>query len=255
MSDLRLVRLEQQVAALVAELASLKLKKNPAGNAAPLPTRAGASRRGSCNREGGELYVLYDTETNGLGKTDAIRICQIGAIALDAHGDEMGTFNRFVNPLAAIDPQATAVNGIDPDFVNKLAAWDAVGADFNAWLSGLRDDNATSLCLCAHNGKRFDARILAFEHARHNLTLPVNLYHADTMPVFKDLMPRLNNYKLGTIYETAFHEPIPDAHTALADCRAMQRLLGTADPQRARSTLFKFRESFDAVLKRCFKGR
>ncbi len=102
---------------------------------------------------------------------------------------------------------------------------------------------------------RFDARILTFEHNRHDLVLPDDLYHTDTIEVFKELFPKLSNYKLGTIYEDTFHHEIPDQHTALADCRAMQRLLGTASEKLVRDKLFKSRESWDCIVKRAFKGR
>ena len=101
--------------------------------------------------------------------------------------------------------------------------------------------------------RRFDARILTFEHNRHDLALPDNLYHTDTIEVFKELFPGLGNYKLGNVFENAFKEPIPDQHTALADCRAMQRLLGCADKKLVRDKLYKYRESFDAIVKRCLK--
>ena len=78
-----------------------------------------------------------------------------------------------------------------------------------------------------------------------------NLFCTDSIQVFKELFPGLENYKLGTIYSDAFKEKIPDQHTALADCKAMHRLLGCAHHKLVRDKLFKYRESFDCVIKRC----
>ena len=72
--------------------------------------------------------------------------------------------------------------------------------------------------------------------------------------MFRDLFPGLESYKLGTIYHSTFHEKIPDQHTAEGDCRAMQRLLGTASVKLVRDKLFKYRESWDSIKKRCMKS-
>ena len=145
------------------------------------------------------------------------------------------------------------MNGIDADFVSKKPGWDVVGRHFNDWIEEHRGNGIVNLV--AHNGKRFDARILTFEHNRHDLTLPHNLYHTDTIPVLKELFPYLYDYKLGTVYQSTFHEPIPDQHTAMGDCRAMQRLLGTGSEKLIRDKLFKHRESFDCIVKRCFHNK
>ena len=105
------------------------------------------------------VYVVFDFETNGLGKTEDIRVCQVGAQALNIDLHTLGTFNEFVNPLAAIDPKASAVNGINPKFVSKCDAWDDVGDRFNKWMNSVRDSTTQPIVMLAHNGKRFDARM------------------------------------------------------------------------------------------------
>lgn len=244
----RITNLEAHLETILAELKSLKLETS----SQPIPMSIARPSSHNPLVLNKELYVLWDTETNGLGRTDKLRICQIGAVALDQNMNEVGFFNEFVNPLVDIDPRATVVNGIDLDFVSMKDSWNIVGQKFNNWIEMHRGKNGI-VNLVAHNGKRFDARILTFEHARHNIDLPRELYHTDSIPVFKELFPNLSNYKLGTIYEDTFKEPIPDQHTALQDCRAMQRLLGTASEKLVRDKLFKYRESFDCVVKRCMK--
>ena len=99
----RILHLENHIETLIAEIASLKLATNNttphvrgdvthASLYAPPPAASLPVK---------ELYVLWDTETNGLGKTDGIRICQIGAIALDQTMREISTFNQFVNPVSS----------------------------------------------------------------------------------------------------------------------------------------------------------
>ena len=163
----------------------------------------------------------------------------------------MGEFDEFVNPRRDISPGATAVNNITNDLVKNLDDWSKVGLKLNQWISGFA--NGLPIILCAHNGKRFDGRILVFENARHKIPNLPNLYLTDTIPVFKELFPGLENYKLGTIFSEAFKERIPGQHTALCDCRAMNRLLGCGNHKLVRDKLWKHRESFSAVIKRCLK--
>jgi DNA polymerase III alpha subunit (gram-positive type) len=123
------------------------------------------------------------------------------------------------------------------------------------WVKLFMPTAKTKVTLVAHNGKRYDARILVFENARHNIDFVENIFNVDTLQIFKELFPRQQNYKLGTVYKNQFHEPIPDQHTALADARAMQRLLGAAAPSVCCEKIIRLRESFDAITKRCMKGR
>jgi len=250
----RIKHLEAHLETIIAEIQELKLitRTDPV-QSVPQNLFTAALRPPASPEPVKELYVLYDFETNGLGKTQEIRVCQVGAIALDQNMREISSFNEFVNPLVAISSAATAVNGINADFVSKKPGWDVVGRKFNEWIDVHRGDGIVNLV--GHNSKRFDARILTFEHNRHDLLLPPNLYNTDTIQVFKELIPGLGNYQLGTVFEKLFKEPIPDQHTALGDCRAMQRLLGTASEKLVRDKLFKHRESFDCVVKRCFKGK
>lgn len=197
------------------------------------------------------VYVVFDLETNGLGKTSDIRVCQIGAQALNSELHTLSRFNEFVNPLAAIDPSATAVTGIDASFVNNCDAWDDVGDRFNRWLESVRAEGQP-IVLLAHNGKRFDARILAFEHSRHRLAFPGQLHHADTIDVFKKLYPGMSSYALGNLYKAACGKELADAHTADADVEGVCTLLRMRDG--AVAAIEECRESFSSIIKRCFKG-
>jgi DNA polymerase III alpha subunit (gram-positive type) len=249
----RIATLEGQIQGMIDEIASLKIQIGDSNE--PLypslfdPIPCVAAPPGAVELK--EVFVLLDFETGGLGKTDEIRVCQVGAIALDQEMNALGEFNEFCNPRVDIAPGATAVNGITNDFVKHLDGWNKVGLRLNQWISGY--SNGLPVTLAAHNGKRFDFRILAFENARYKIPNLPNLYSTDTIQVFKELFKGCNDYKLGTIYQEQFHEKIPDQHTALSDCKAMHRLLGCGDHKLVRDKMFKYRESFDCVLKRCYK--
>jgi len=194
------------------------------------------------------LFVCIHT---GLGKTSNIRVCQVGAIILDQEMNQIGTFNEFCNPEKPIEDSATKVNGITNQYVELLDKWDKVGLNFNRWIAHYAE--GLPITLVAHNGKRFDFRILAFENARHKIPNLPNLYCTDSITPFKELYPGCTDYKLGTIYETQFKEVIEGQHTALADCQAMRELFQYKDHKLVRDKLFKYREPFDCIIKRCLK--
>ena len=152
----RIAVLEGQIEGMVAELAMLKLAIPPPLSLPPpaLSLNIFAPIKETTVVDNiKEVFVLFDFETGGLGKTSDIRICQIGAIALSQNMEVLGEFDEFVNPRRDISPGATAVNNITNDFVKFLDDWSKVGLRFNQWIAGFA--KGLQVTLCAHNGKRF----------------------------------------------------------------------------------------------------
>tara|TARA_B100001094_G_scaffold42544_2_gene37300 strand:- start:3573 stop:4367 length:795 start_codon:yes stop_codon:yes gene_type:complete len=199
-------------------------------------------------------YVVFDFETNGIGKTANIRVCQIGATALSADFGVVDHFAHFVNPTVKMDKGATKIHGFDTDFVSKFDSWETVGANFMAWLDLVRNANKDNpLTLMAHNGKRFDARILVSENARHGIEMPRNLYHCDSIDVMKTLFPGKNSYALGRIYEDVIGEPLADAHDATADVNGVIQILKRGHPRELETAIATHQESFNHIIKRALK--
>ena len=200
------------------------------------------------------LSVVYDFETTGLGKTNNIRVTQIGAQCLDGDLEVISTFTRFVNPLCKITNAASKISGISNERVRDLPDWSVVGKDFAHWVSTeMQDAGADDVTLIAHNGKVYDARILVFENARHQITTPCEWHHCDSIPVFKAMFPGQGSYSLGKLYASVFGAGLSNAHTADADCAAIGALL-RRDAGTALELIKAKRESFSAVGKRCFKN-
>ena len=95
------------------------------------------------------MFVCIHT---GLGKTDEIRVCQVGAIILDQEMNTLDEFNEFCNPDRPISEGATKVNGITNKYVELLDKWDKVGLDFYRWIAHYAQ--GLPITLVAHNGKR-----------------------------------------------------------------------------------------------------
>jgi len=200
---------------------------------------------------GGARYIVFDFETTGLGKTEHIRIVQVGARALDASLRPVDQFTSLVNPTIRIQRGAIEVHGISDERVASEETWAVIGLRLNQWMSRVRGPADGALTLLAHNGKRFDSRVLVFEHARHSLSLPPNLHHADTLDIFKRTFPGRPSYKLGEMHEGVLGCELENAHDAMADVDGVCALLRRAGAEEAAAAAEACSEALEAIVKRC----
>jgi len=194
---------------------------------------------------------VFDFETTGLGKTEHIRIVQVGARALDASLRPVDQFTSLVNPTIRIQRGAIEVHGISDERVASEETWAVIGLRLNQWMSRVRGPADGALTLLAHNGKRFDSRVLVFEHARHSLSLPPNLHHADTLDIFKRTFPGRPSYKLGEMHEGILGCELENAHDAMADVDGVCALLRRAGAEAAAAAAEACSEALEAIVKRC----
>lgn len=199
----------------------------------------------------GACYIVFDFETTGLGKTEHIRIVQVGARALDASLRPVDQFTSLVNPTIRIQRGAIEVHGISDERVASEETWAVIGLRLNQWMSRVRGPADGALTLLAHNGKRFDSRVLVFEHARHGLSLPPNLHHADTLDIFKRTFPGRPSYKLGEMHEGILGCELENAHDAMADVDGVCALLRRAGAEEAAAAAEACSEALEAIVKRC----
>ena len=73
--------------------------------------------------------------------------------------------------------------------------------------------------LCAHNGKRYDHRILC----HHGLQFKGRAI--DSLDLFKDSSPGRLSYSLKSLYSEMFSTTIPAAHNAMPDVYATLRIM------------------------------
>ena len=222
-------QIEAQIARLTRELASLRMAKHR------------AKQR--------PVLCLFDLETTGLGKTSQIRICEAGLV------EYMGgrVHQWHVNPLQSVSLAAARVHKLKNEFLRLQDPWSKVGKEFNASLEGMREDTSTPIVLGGFNSKRYDSRILTFEHHRHGLHYPANVFFVD----FRDIFPqfiRLEGKKgLADYHRSATGKEINSAHTAVADAKAIGNVLDTIEDRgRLRELIEEKMEASEAVIKRCF---
>ena len=124
------------------------------------------------------MHVAYfDLETTGFPTTS-----EILQIAVETEKDD--TYNQFLFPDTHYIPQgAQKVHGISvvdeelhkngkklPDVVSAMDGL----KQFIEFLNGLRANDDEKIILCAHNGLRFDSKVLTYNLQKRGLSLPRN---------------------------------------------------------------------------------
>ena len=251
--SLQIGHMQREIDALNEALASLEVVDDCSINPKPKqPTSSSPPSPSSASQT--PLLVLFDFETNGLaGGTQEIRVTEIGALAVDYEGQVQQEFHSFVNPQVKISTKAQQLTGITQAIVEKEPIWKRVGTHFNEWLLTLRGhDKKKEIVLSAHNGKRFDSRLLFFENQRHDVPFLRDLYHVDTLPLFKAEFPNLPSYSMKSVHTHVLGQPVPSAHNALDDCKGMANLIQRIqNHETIEKWMREHRESFDSVRKRC----
>lgn len=147
--------------------------------------------------------MILDTETATL--RGAPHLLELGALRV-LHGEVVDQFESLVRPQVPIEPEATAIHGIDQSHILEAPSADEVLARFVAWVG---DD-----WMAAHNAE-FDARVLGFECARWRLAPPTGLMF-DSLKLARKLIREAPDHKLRTLCEVLELEE-GDHHRALAD--------------------------------------
>ena len=226
-----IAQIEAQMASLSKQLATLKVK----------------ARRGRKK----SVLCLFDLETTGLGKTSLINICEAGLVEY-----ESGRVHQwYANPLRPVSLAASRVHKLKNEFLMLQPPWSKVGTALNAAIEGMREDSATPVVLGGFNSKRYDSRILTFEHHRHGLRFPPNVFFVDFREVFPDFISLGENRKgLAEYHMRVTGKAIPSAHTAVADAKAIARILDTiGDRERLLGAIEEKMEASEAVVRRCFR--
>ena len=127
--------------------------------------------------KGERRICIYDLETTGLGKTENIGIVEIGALVAgytEAWGwREIATFHTLCLPHTDIEQGVPHEHTVDNLKANgKKPFKEEASAKFQNFLK----DNRVEI-LVAHNGKRYDHRIMAF----HGFKPPMGINASDSI--------------------------------------------------------------------------
>ena len=173
-------------------------------------------------------YVMVDLEATSTDPRHC-RVAEIGALKV-RDGTVVDTFSALVELPDDLtdDERATLrdVCGLDPatDFADARPEAD-VWADFC--------DFVGPAPLVAHNGQRYDFRVLRRLDDTHPADARWTTTY-DLLPAAHELFPDLRRYSAAALREQLLDDPTSTAHRALADCRDQQRLLAHLQRERAR---------------------
>ncbi|XP_062599976.1 maternal protein exuperantia-like [Saccostrea cucullata] len=183
--------------------------------------------------------IIFDLETTGLARTS--HILQIAAIKGEHN------FNEYILPKAPIPPKVRELTGIRIE-AKKMYHHDKevkavnITTGLTSFLDFLSSNNSTSVVLFGHNIKKFDVPVLF--HALLSCGIMEKFVErvdgfVDTLPLFKLVEPGLSSYSQTNLFKHLLDEAY-EAHDALQDVIALQRLLCHSNP----TTADKVKNSF-----------
>ncbi|KAM4618678.1 uncharacterized protein ACJ7VT_008023 [Polymixia lowei] len=182
---------------------------------------------------GEQNIVFFDLETTGLD-TKVCDIIQLSAIS----GERV--FNVYTVPQTTITDEAAEITGFTVERGTlclhgrpvSTVSLDQALASFIAFLRSV----GNPVLLAAHNGKRFDAPVLARVLKACSLTRDFNSVVSgflDTFLLCKKLFaPQLTRYSQVYLVRYFLHKSY-DAHNALEDAKVLQELYQKWDPDRS----------------------
>ena len=158
-------------------------------------------------------FVAFDLETTGCSAA-LDRTVEIGAVAFDLAGRELGAFQELVNPGRPIPANVIRVHGITDADVARAAPMAAVLLRFLRFV----DDSPSPAVLMAHNA-RFDMGFVGAGLFRAGLSAPPAPV-IDTVRLSRRRMPSERSHSLKNC-AARFGVRNPAAHRGLSDARTL----------------------------------
>ena len=182
----------------------------------------------------GFLVVAIDFETTGFSPARD-RVVQVGAVAESSSGALIFELNELVHTPVQIQARAQEIHGISNADLCDRPGFGAVFRQLMGQVDDARRQSGTSsgsepkVLLVAHNGFRFDFRMLIYEMSRHGLPLQAlrerGVHLCDTYRAACQVNGRRAGANtLSALYQTVTGQEMQCAHDALADCRALVRI-------------------------------
>lgn len=158
------------------------------------------------------LFAFLDLETTGFDYEKGERITEIAIFVADENGKKVRVFDTLVNPERGISFDVQKLTGITPEMVKNSPKFKDLSKNIVEVLS--------DTVIVAHNAA-FDIKFLNASLKGVGLP-PLKNKVVDTLKLFKRALPKLENFKLGTVCK--FLEITNEsAHRAMSDVIAMGR--------------------------------
>lgn len=158
-------------------------------------------------------FTVFDFETTGLYPYAGDRICEMGAIRINAHGDIYGKFHALIDPRRPISYGAFRVNGITDEMVRGKPTIDEVLPNFMNFL----EDSV----LVAYNAG-FDLGFLEYALGQKRDVLKP-FFVIDALKLARRVFPGFERYNLGAVSHS-LGVAMATEHRAMADVFATWRI-------------------------------
>lgn len=138
-------------------------------------------------QKGKVVLAFYDLETTGLITSDAPypRIAEIAVKFVETET----LFTSLVNPEIPMPESAYKIHKLSDDLLEVAPKFELVSMELVATVKRLACPDDV-VVFVAHNGEKFDKRVLRSEFKRCGLTIPTNWRLCDSLPIFKSMVPK-----------------------------------------------------------------
>lgn len=103
-------------------------------------------------------------------------------------------FHRHCGSTKAVPLKVQELLKLDMSQVKARPHFKESAFDLFRWVESTTDDGM--VIFMAHNGDKFDHKILRYHLQERGLTIPPNWYFADTLPLARSLLPGLRSYSI-----------------------------------------------------------
>lgn len=166
--------------------------------------------------------LVFDTETTGLVENMSTRmdhqpeVIEFCGFTLNPTQDHIiHIFDRLIKPTQPITAEITKINNITNEMVKGASSFEFLAPT-------IRDLIECADCVVAHNAA-FDRDMIDLEFARLGQTRVAWPHIICTVEATVHL--KGHRLSLGALYELLFNEKIEGAHRALADTKALCRIV------------------------------
>lgn len=174
------------------------------------------------------MVGILDLKTTGLiTKVSIPHIVEVSIKILETPS----SYTSYVYPgdNIFILPEATRINNITNEDIRLAPPFHVVAQCIVKIVKNSVTPQDT-LLLLGHNMHQFDQRILEHYFETHKIPIPSNWVFVDTLPLFKQLMPKPHSLK--SLHERLCKDvPFTGQHKAKGDVLALERCLKALFPK------------------------
>lgn len=163
-------------------------------------------------------FLIYDLESTGL----SVVTSEILEISILDYDSEEVIYHKYVFPYRQ-KIENSDIHGIDLDVIKKnngISQFDLVN-ELNELFQNMDD----TVLMIAHNNNGYDQLLLEYTFKKVDDKIYHKVYFSDSLPVLRNVMPKLDSYKLGDIYRSIYTDNSLNFHNAKDDTIALLKVL------------------------------